>query len=153
WMLTIGDGLHNFTDGLAIGASFSVSISAGLSTSIAVLCHELPHEFGDAALMLSAGWSFKMVLLLQFLSQATAFFGLYIGIALSNNFAEAQLWIFCIAAGMFLYIGLSDAMPEVLGLVSHYRSVKIAVLANVGIAIGFTIMLLLSLFEGEIKIN
>ncbi|CAH8549027.1 unnamed protein product [Schistosoma rodhaini] len=44
WMVIMGDGLHNFTDGMAIGAAFAQSISGGLSTSVAVFCHELPHE-------------------------------------------------------------------------------------------------------------
>ena len=60
--------------------------------------------------MLSAGWSYKLVLLLQFLAQVTAFIGLYIGIALSNAFEDAQIWIFSIAAGMFLYVALCDAV-------------------------------------------
>ena len=42
----MGDGVHNFTDGMAIGAAFATSITAGFSTSIAVFCHELPHELG-----------------------------------------------------------------------------------------------------------
>ena len=46
WMVIIGDGIHNFSDGLAIGASFAESLTGGLSTSIAVFCHELPHEIG-----------------------------------------------------------------------------------------------------------
>uniref|UniRef100_A0A8B9VA56 Solute carrier family 39 member 5 n=1 Tax=Anas zonorhyncha TaxID=75864 RepID=A0A8B9VA56_9AVES len=46
WMVVLGDGIHNLTDGLAIGASFSHSLSSGLSTALAVLCHELPHELG-----------------------------------------------------------------------------------------------------------
>lgn len=46
WMVVMGDGLHNFTDGMAIGAAFSANIAGGFSTAIAVFCHELPHELG-----------------------------------------------------------------------------------------------------------
>ena len=47
WMVILGDGIHNFSDGLAIGAAFSNSITGGFSTAIAVFCHELPHEIGN----------------------------------------------------------------------------------------------------------
>ena len=45
-MVIAGDGLHNLTDGLAIGAAFAISIWGGISTTVAVFCHELPHEVG-----------------------------------------------------------------------------------------------------------
>lgn len=44
WMVILGDALHNFSDGLAIGASFSTGLTTGFGTSIAVFFHELPHE-------------------------------------------------------------------------------------------------------------
>ena len=46
WMVIFGDGLHNFIDGLSIGAAFSESLLAGISVSVAVICEELPHELG-----------------------------------------------------------------------------------------------------------
>lgn len=48
WMITLSDGLHNFIDGLAIGASFTVSVFQGISTSVAILFEEFPHELGES---------------------------------------------------------------------------------------------------------
>ena len=48
WMITLSDGLHNFIDGLAIGASFTSSVFQGISTSVAILCEEFPHELGES---------------------------------------------------------------------------------------------------------
>lgn len=61
WMVIMGDGLHNFTDGMAIGAAFSGSVAGGFSTAVAVFCHELPHELGDFAMLLKAGMTMKQV--------------------------------------------------------------------------------------------
>lgn len=55
WMITLSDGLHNFIDGLAIGASFTVSVFQGISTSVAILCEEFPHELGRWLLASSPG--------------------------------------------------------------------------------------------------
>lgn len=153
WMITIGDGIHNFADGLAMGAAFATDWRTGIGTTIAIFTHELPHEFGDTAVLLSAGWSTKKVLLFQLLSQATAFIGLYIGISVSENTDGAQLWIAAVASGMFLYIALADVIPELIHFYSLYSPWLVFITSNLGIFIGFLSMVLLAVYEEKISIG
>ncbi len=62
WMIIFGDGVHNFIDGLSIGAAFSESVLTGISVSLAVLCEEFPHELGDFAVLLNSGMTMRQVL-------------------------------------------------------------------------------------------
>lgn len=107
WMVIMGDGLHNFTDGMAIGAAFSNSIAGGFSTAIAVFCHELPHELGDFAVLLKAGMSARKAVYYNVLSSVLSFLGMVMGIMVGDT-PEASAWIFACAAGMFIYIALVD---------------------------------------------
>lgn len=149
-MITIGDGIHNFADGLAMGAAFALSWKSGLVTSLAVFCHELPHELGDFAILLHSGLSVKKSLLLNVGSAMMSFIGLYIGLSVSTD-PSAQQWIAAITTGLFLYVGLADMMPTLV----HVKSKKpwlVFALQNAGILTGWTVMILLSLYEGSIKV-
>lgn len=107
WMVVMGDGLHNFTDGMAIGAAFSTDIAGGFSTALAVFCHELPHELGDFAILLKAGMSARQAVYYNVLSSVLSFVGTILGIWIGDT-PEASSWIFACAAGMFLYIAMVD---------------------------------------------
>lgn len=153
-MVLLGDAIHNFADGLAIGAAFTQSNSVGIATSITVFCHELPHELGDFAILLKSGLSIKKALLLNFLSALTAFIGLYVGLAVSTDQVVRQ-WIFAVTAGLFLYIALVDMLPELINGHVGSNSAKICgiIYNNVGIIIGTLILFLLSVYEEQIKIS
>ncbi|KYO33677.1 zinc transporter ZIP10 [Alligator mississippiensis] len=114
WMVIMGDGIHNFSDGLAIGAAFSAGLTGGISTSIAVFCHELPHEFGDFAVLLKAGMTVKQAIVYNVLSAMMAYIGMLIGTAVGQYANNITLWIFAVTAGMFLYVALVDMLPEML---------------------------------------
>ncbi|XP_002733115.1 zinc transporter ZIP12-like, partial [Saccoglossus kowalevskii] len=151
FVVVIGDILHNISDGLAIGAAFSAGVFVGISTSIAVFCHELPHELGDFAILMNGGLSYKMALLFNSLSAMCAFIGLYIGLSIGAD-ESARQWIFAITAGIFLYIALVDLMPEI----SHYQSDKPVltfILQNMGIILGIVIMVLIAYYEEDLIIS
>ncbi|XP_068715372.1 metal cation symporter ZIP14-like isoform X2 [Montipora foliosa] len=154
WMIIIGDTLHNLSDGLAIGAAFSEGgnsgVSGGISTSIAVFCHELPHELGDFAVLLTAGMSVKMALLANFLSALSCYIGLAIGIYIGQE-GEVRFWIFAIAGGMFLYVALVDMLPDLM----HSEALQTEpfvtfLMQNFGLLLGFVIMLIIALYEEDL---
>lgn len=111
WMVILGDGLHNFTDGMAIGAAFSNNIAGGFSTTVAVFCHELPHELGDFAVLLKAGMPARKAIYYNILSSILSFFGMCVGIMIGET-PEASQWIFAAAAGLFIYIALVDMVSS-----------------------------------------
>uniref|UniRef100_A0A3B3HDR6 Solute carrier family 39 member 8 n=1 Tax=Oryzias latipes TaxID=8090 RepID=A0A3B3HDR6_ORYLA len=110
WMITLGDALHNFIDGLAIGASFTVSVLTGFSTSTAIFCEEFPHELGDFVILLNSGMSVPQAVFFNLLSAMSCYIGLVFGILLGSSFAPNA--IFAIAGGMFLYIALADMVSS-----------------------------------------
>ncbi|KAJ6643568.1 Zinc transporter foi [Pseudolycoriella hygida] len=150
WMVIMGDGLHNFTDGMAIGAAFSNNLAGGFSTAIAVFCHELPHELGDFAVLLKAGMSARQAVYYNVLSSVLSFFGTIIGILVGDT-PEASSWIFACAAGTFIYIALVDMMPEL--TTSHQEGFAFSrlLLQIVGISTGIGIMLIIAIYEQDLK--
>ncbi|XP_007890061.1 metal cation symporter ZIP8 [Callorhinchus milii] len=156
WMLTLSDGTHNFIDGLAIGVSFTVSIAQGFSTSIAILCEEFLHELGDFMILLNSGMTIPQALTFNFLTACSCYLGLTLGIVVGNNFAPN--YIFGLAGGMFLYISLADMFPEMNQLGKELETgrkseIIIFVIQNVGLFTGFSLILLITWFAGDIKLG
>jgi len=107
----IGDGTHNFIDGMIIAASFSLSYDLGTATTLAVILHEIPQEIGDYGVLIYGGFGKMKALTYNFVSALTAVAGALITYHLAYIQGVEQFLI-PFAAGGFIYIAATDLMPE-----------------------------------------
>ncbi len=107
----IGDGVHNFIDGLIIAASFITDVRLGLATTLAVAAHEIPQELGDFGVIVYGGIKPKRALIFNFMTALTCVGGGLIGFVLKDVQFVGELLV-PVAAGGFLYIAASDLIPE-----------------------------------------
>lgn len=112
YMNLLGDGLHNFIDGMIIAASYLASIPVGVATTIAVVLHEIPQEIGDFGVLLHGGFSRGKALLVNFLSALTAVLGAIFALMINRVISNMEMFLIPIAAGGFIYIAGSDLIPE-----------------------------------------
>jgi len=109
----IGDGFHNFIDGMVIAASFTLSIKLGLVTTLAIILHEIPQEIGDFGVLIYGGFSKQKALLYNFISALAAMIGAIVGFFLSDFALGFSNFILPLTAGGFVYIAASDLIPEI----------------------------------------
>lgn len=108
----IGDGFHNFIDGLVIAASFIVSLKLGLVTTLAIILHEIPQELSDFAVLVYGGFTKRKALLFNFASALMAVIGAFAGYFITDLSKGFLNFILPFTAGGFIYIATSDLIPE-----------------------------------------
>lgn len=109
----IGDGLHNFIDGVIIAVSFTVSLKIGIVTTLAVIFHEIPQELGDFGVLVYGGFTKYKALFYNFISALTAIIGAITGYFISDVATGFSNFILPLTAGGFIYIATSDLIPEI----------------------------------------
>ncbi|MHA2049854.1 MAG: ZIP family metal transporter [Promethearchaeota archaeon] len=110
----VGDGLHNFLDGIIIMVAFSSGIRNGVIITLAVVFHEFPQEVGDFGILLYGGFSKKRALFFNFLSALVALLGGLLAFFLSDAVEMFNLFFLAFSGGGFLYIACTELMPEMI---------------------------------------
>ena len=108
----IGLALHNFPEGLAIGAGFSSSIKLGYKLAIAILLHDIPEGLAMAVPLKYGGMKKRKIIFYTMFSGATTGLGSLFGIIISNI---SNIFIgisLAFAAGAMLYIVSGELIPE-----------------------------------------
>jgi len=133
-LILFGDGIHNFIDGLIIASSFIVSIPFGIITSLLIMGHELPQEIGDFGVLVYGGFKRKKALIYNFLAQLTSVIGGIIGYFFFET-AHVAHYLLPFAAGGFLYIAITDLVPEVFNEKSKGKRVHHSIFIIIGLLV------------------
>uniref|UniRef100_A0A8C3H7V7 Zinc transporter SLC39A7 n=1 Tax=Chrysemys picta bellii TaxID=8478 RepID=A0A8C3H7V7_CHRPI len=137
------DLTHNFTDGLAIGASFLAGAGVGAITTLTVLLHEVPHEVGDFAILVQSGCSKRKAMKLQLLTALGALAGTACSLLAEGIGEAATAWILPFTAGGFIYVGTVSVIPELLRDAAPLQSL----LEVLGLVCGVAMMVLIAHYE------
>ena len=133
----IGDGIHNFFDGAAIAASFMANPGLGVTTTIAIIAHEIPQEIGDFSLLIYSGFTKKKALLFNLASALLAVLGAFIFFYSSSFIENLEALGLAFTAGMFIYIAAADLMPEL----QKELNIKKSVIQLISMVIGIMFIL------------
>jgi len=142
-MNLVGDGVHNFIDGLIIGSSFLVSIPLGITTTLAVILHEIPQELGDFGILVHSGFKKFQAILYNFFSGIFALVGTLLALFLGSRIEQFSNILIPITAGGFIYIALSGLVPEL----HKENETKVSIIQFAFILLGIGVMTLLLLVE------
>lgn len=112
-LLLIGDSIHNFLDGIAITAAFLVNIPLGITTALVVAAHEIPQEIGDFAIMLHAAWKKGKIIFWNSISALMTTVGALLAFSLRDSLEPFIGQLLALTAGLFIYIGATDLLPEI----------------------------------------
>ncbi len=144
YLSLIAGGLHNYIDGLLIGASYLAGFSVGLATTLAVILHEIPHELGDFSILVKAGFKPLKALFFNFFSALLAIAGALTALALSIGNPESVTRIILpMTAGGFIYIAGSDLIPEL----HKEKTLSSSLVQILSMIAGAGLMLLIKLLE------
>jgi zinc and cadmium transporter len=135
-MNLIGDGVHNFIDGMVIAASYSVNIGLGFTTTLAVILHEIPQEIGDFGVLVNGGLSPRRALLYNFFSALAALAGAVAALLVGPLIKNFSIFLLPVTAGGFIYIAGSDLIPEL----QHCEDLKETIIQFLAIVLGIGIM-------------
>lgn len=111
-LILIGDGVHNFIDGIAIALAFQHSHALGIATALAVIAHEVPQEIGDIMILVHHGWSRGRAIGYNVLSSLTTIPGALLAYWVGSHVEGVAPYALCVSAASFIYIALADLTPD-----------------------------------------
>ncbi len=107
----IGFNVHDFIDGLAIGAGVLTSTTMGVLIFVSILAHEVPAGFAVGSVMRGAGFGRKSSMLAATSIGVITLVAIPISFFVGSANDTLRSAFIALAAGTFIYIAASDLIP------------------------------------------
>ncbi|MDE2428195.1 MAG: ZIP family metal transporter [Burkholderiales bacterium] len=133
WMILVGDGLHNFTDGILIAAAFLADPNLGLVTGLAIIAHEIPQEIGDFIVLLNAGFTRMRAYMYNLICSMMGVVGGVLGYFTLGQASSMIPYVLVFASSGFIYIAVSDLMPQMQRRATLRETIPQIILIGVGV--------------------
>ncbi|HQU14865.1 MAG: ZIP zinc transporter [Chromatiales bacterium 21-64-14] len=134
-LILLGDGIHNFLDGILIAAAFMSDFQLGVVTALAVTAHEIPQELGDFAILLHSGFGPRKALIFNLLSSVTTVAGALLAYYSLQDLESWKPYVLAVAASSFIYIAVADLIPGLHRRVEARATAQQLVLIGAGIGL------------------
>ena len=135
WMILVGDGMHNFTDGILIAAAFLANPKLGLVTGLAIIAHEIPQEIGDFIVLLNAGFTRTRAYVYNLICSLMSVIGGVLGYVMLDRGMAWIPYVLVFASSGFIYIAVSDLMPQMQRRATLKETVSQILLVGLGVVI------------------
>lgn len=135
WMILVGDSLHNFTDGILIAAAFLADPRLGLVTALAITAHEIPQEVGDFIVLLNAGFTRTRAYVYNLICSGMAVLGGILGYLTLGKGTQWIPYVLVLASSGFIYIAVSDLMPQMQRRATLRETVPQVLLISTGVVV------------------
>ncbi len=135
WMILVGDGMHNFTDGILIAAAFLANPKLGIVTGLAIIAHEIPQEIGDFIVLLNAGFTRTRAYIYNLICSLMAVLGGVLGYLMLESATGWIPYVLVFASSGFIYIAVSDLMPQMQRRATLRETIPQILLIALGVAI------------------
>lgn len=132
-MILVGDGIHNFVDGVLIAAAFLTDVHLGIVTALAIAAHEIPQELGDFVILLHSGYSRRKALIFNLLSSLATVVGAVLAYFLLADMQHILPYILVIAASSFIYVAVADLIPGLHSKVKPTETLQQIALITAGV--------------------
>ncbi len=144
-IILIGDSLHNLIDGIVIAAAFLIDDTIGFGAGLTIIIHELAHETGDFGILLHSGYSKKKAFMYNITSSSTTIPAAIISYFILGSVLFVVPFLLAISAASFIYIALSDLIPDL----HQTTDLKYSIRQILFIFAGILTMVLLLIFGGH----